>query len=549
MNIHKKLTRSLAAFMTSILGLSLFTFAPVALALPVLDFVFEQDAEYRVYEGMTYDLTVELTGYEEDTAVDFYVKGPLGEPGETEELVDSYGYITNEDHIFVWDGKMSGNYVEPGTYELRFEGTDLFANDTNVLTHEVDVTEETNVEVTSAPNVWWSGSGSDYEVQFDLETAVDACVNLSVDGELVATDGPLSNGSYSLTWDGELSGDPADNGPHDWKLYAEDTTCGASPAAAEELATGTVTVVDVEPMAPSISGLGMTIDPFSPDDDGNQDTTTVTFDLSANADVTVSIENGSGVEVVKLLDSEAKTAGTVNTVWDGKETGGSVVPDGTYTVKVEATNAFGSDSGEVTVDVDTSGGMTEPPSGQCAGYTDVDASHPNCDAIEYVQSLGAMTGNPDGTFDPNEVLQRDQVAKISLETFGLFDDSEDYCGGTDPFPDVTSSAWSYQYVCRGVELGMITGYEGGADAGYYRPARAVNRVEFLALVLRNLSDAMPSINSTSYDDVETGQWFSGFAKYSQNLNLFEGANLFPTRETKRVEVAEVIYKLHQEGKI
>ena len=157
--------------------------------------------------------------------------------------------------------------------------------------------------------------------------------------------------------------------------------------------------------------------------------------------------------------------------------------------------------------------------------------------------------NPDGTFAPNELLQRDQVAKISLETFGLFDDTADYCNGTDPFPDVPPAQWSYQYICRGVDVGMITGYEAGADAGFYRPARQVNRVEFLALILRNLSDTMPAESSTSYSDVEPNQWFSGYARYSLDNDLFEGPNLFPTQGTQRVEVADVLYQLHNLGKI
>jgi hypothetical protein len=184
----------------------------------------------------------------------------------------------------------------------------------------------------------------------------------------------------------------------------------------------------------------------------------------------------------------------------------------------------------------------------CAGYSDVLKTDSSCDAIVYVKSIGAMTGNPNGTFAPNEYLQRDQVAKISLETFDLFVSSKNYCSG-NPFPDVTSAAWAYQYICRGVSLGLITGYASGADAGYYRPARSVNRVEFLALMLRNVDGAMPSIYSTSYSDVSSGQWFSGFAKFSYDNSLFTGSTLYPARLVKRVEVAEIIYKLHKLGHI
>ena len=160
-----------------------------------------------------------------------------------------------------------------------------------------------------------------------------------------------------------------------------------------------------------------------------------------------------------------------------------------------------------------------------------------------------MTGNPDGSFAPNAILQRDQVTKVVLKTFNRYNSTTNYCGGTNPFPDVTSSSWAFQYICDGKGLGMITGYKSGADAGFYRPARSVNRVEFLALVLRNLSETMPGNSSSSYNDVPTGQWFSGYAKYAFDQSLFMGSNLFPTQSMARWEVAAVIYKLHQNGKI
>ena len=306
-------------------------------------------------------------------------------------------------------------------------------------------------------------------------------------------------------------------------------------------------------LAPTLSQEQVSLDPFSPDGDGVADSTTLSFELSVAANVDIGVYDSTGATLMKsLMDGAAQSAGTVSVVWDGTETSGTTVPNDNYLFVFSASNSGGTASGDIAVQVlsETTDPTPNPdPSGQCAGYSDVPASHPSCDAIEYAQSIGAMTGNPDGTFAPNELLQRDQVAKISLETFGLFDDNMDYCNGTDPFPDVPPAQWSYQYICRGVDVGMITGYEGGADAGFYRPARQVNRVEFLALILRNLSDTMPADSSTSYSDVEANQWFSGYARYSLDNDLFAGPNLMPTNGTKRVEVADVLYKLHNLGKI
>ncbi len=188
------------------------------------------------------------------------------------------------------------------------------------------------------------------------------------------------------------------------------------------------------------------------------------------------------------------------------------------------------------------------PSNLCAGFTDVTANDPSCPAITYVKTMGAETGNPDGTFAPNSLVQRDQVAKIVLQTFNKFDNTVDYCKGVNPFPDVTPSDWSFQYICRGKQLGMITGYKGGADAGYYRPVRNVDRAEFLALLLRNLT-GMPNVSLPNYSDVATNQWYAVYAKYSYDNKLFPAPSLYPTNSTLRIEVAKVIYQLHTLGKI
>ena len=160
-----------------------------------------------------------------------------------------------------------------------------------------------------------------------------------------------------------------------------------------------------------------------------------------------------------------------------------------------------------------------------------------------------MTGNPDGTFAPDKNLQRDAMAKFVLKTFKRFDPLADYCKDNDPFPDLKPGDWSYQYICDGKKLGMITGYLDGNDKGNYRPAQAVIRAEFLALILRNLNEPMPDINSNSYLDVAPGQWYSGYAKFAFYQVLFMGQYLYPDRQTTRGEGAAIIYKLHQQNKL
>jgi len=335
---------------------------------------------------------------------------------------------------------------------------------------------------------------------------------------------------------------------------------------------GVMEVADLVLPAPVISELSVDNNPFSPNGDNYKDIAKIVFTTSAKAIIKLSFVAGGQEQF--LLKNAVFDAYTYIVPWDGSyfdsiSNSDVTAPDGVYKFIVVATNSGGTDSKtfDITVDSSVLPPVVDPPvppvvdppvppvidppapGQECAGFTDIAVTHPSCDAVTYVKSIGAMTGNPDGTFAPNNSLQRDQIAKISLETYNLFDSNADYCKGTNPFPDVATAAWSYQYICRGVDLGMITGYKSGTDAGKYIPGRSVNRVEFLALILRNLSEAMPALSSASYDDTLPNQWFSGYAKFSMDNSLFTGSNLFPSSTTTRLEVAEVIFKLHGLGKL
>ena len=185
----------------------------------------------------------------------------------------------------------------------------------------------------------------------------------------------------------------------------------------------------------------------------------------------------------------------------------------------------------------------------CAGYTDMAASDVDCPAFTWLKSKGIMTGNGDGTINLNGLLQRDQIAKIVLQSYGLFNAQNDNCQGKNPYFDITPADWSYQMICSATNQAIVTGYKAGVDAGYYRPARSVNRYEFLALITRPLPSVlpnfvMPSMGSTSYLDVAAWQWFSAAAKVAWDYNLFNGQYLNGTNFMTRREVGEVIYKLH-----
>ena len=104
---------------------------------------------------------------------------------------------------------------------------------------------------------------------------------------------------------------------------------------------------------PKIYSLAASRALISPNGDGRADTTTIRFSASEKVNWQIRI-TASGGTVVRSFSGSATT---VSRTWNGKDGGGALVPDGSYTVKVTASSSRGAARAallEVVVD-------TEPP--------------------------------------------------------------------------------------------------------------------------------------------------------------------------------------------
>ncbi|HLG08350.1 MAG TPA: S8 family serine peptidase [Gaiellaceae bacterium] len=101
----------------------------------------------------------------------------------------------------------------------------------------------------------------------------------------------------------------------------------------------------------AVSNVSASPNPFTPNGDGIDDTTTVSFDLNKGANWTATVKDGGGTTVCTTGGSAA-SAGTYSFVWDGTNgtgcAGGETQPNATYSVTIdgaaESENAQGSTS-------------------------------------------------------------------------------------------------------------------------------------------------------------------------------------------------------------
>lgn len=106
-----------------------------------------------------------------------------------------------------------------------------------------------------------------------------------------------------------------------------------------------------EKTPPTISSFTASPSRFSPNGDGIKDTTTFSASVSDESPTlswTITISNALGVTVRSYSGSIQETAGTASAAWDGKDSSGVVVTDGTYTATLRVTDFWGNTGTQTT---------------------------------------------------------------------------------------------------------------------------------------------------------------------------------------------------------
>ncbi|MBD3330898.1 hypothetical protein GF354_05220 [Candidatus Peregrinibacteria bacterium] len=175
-------------------------------------------------------------------------------------------------------------------------------------------------------------------------------------------------------------------------------------------------------------------------------------------------------------------------------------------------------------------------------FPDVPEDHKFYAAIESLKNLEIINGYPDGTFKPEEQVNRVEALKMILESAQIISpDSQSDTG----FPDVPTDSWFFKYVANAKKLGIVNG---NAD-GTFAPDRQVNKAEFIKMTLetfdidlskhQNLSEAIS-------DDTGANEWFSPYFSYAKLVGIISPSpeNLLePDKYLSRGECAEIIYRM------
>jgi hypothetical protein len=190
-----------------------------------------------------------------------------------------------------------------------------------------------------------------------------------------------------------------------------------------------------------------------------------------------------------------------------------------------------------------------------ASFSDVPSNHPNADAINYVQAQGIVSGYSDGTYRPDQTINRAEFIKIvaGVDIQMIHDYQNQHPNGPEyedgiclnifqnddvrmPFSDVQKTDWFANPVCHGFSQNLINGYPDGT----FRPAANITVVE-AAKILTGLFK-IPTL--------ETDPWYKGYVDSLAGKNAIPVSIVRLDQQITRGEMAEMIYRLktHNTGK-
>ncbi|MCS4538211.1 MAG: S8 family serine peptidase [Thaumarchaeota archaeon] len=158
----------------------------------------------------------------------------------------------------------------------------------------------------------------------------------------------------------------------------------------------------------TVSGLSVSPNPFSPNGDGAKDTTTISFNLNKAADWTVSVSD-------RTWGGSVSGAATVSVVWDGKDSAGAVVADGSYTVSVSATSGSESASTSTSVTVDNAAPTLSDVGTSNISSSSADITWVTNEAADSLVEYGTASGSYTSQVSDPTLVTSHKVTLINLQ--------------------------------------------------------------------------------------------------------------------------------------
>lgn len=157
-------------------------------------------------------------------------------------------------------------------------------------------------------------------------------------------------------------------------------------------------------------------------------------------------------------------------------------------------------------------------------------------SIRYLYDRGIVQGYSDGTFMPNNGVNRAEFLALAIAGTGKGIPVGTY---QNCFKDVRDQ-WFSQYVCYAKSKGWVKGYPDGT----FKPANKINLVESLAIFVK--INALPDnqFSTLPYGDVQANAWYIPALRAAHARNLIEeySGSVYPASLINRGRASDILYR-------
>lgn len=176
-------------------------------------------------------------------------------------------------------------------------------------------------------------------------------------------------------------------------------------------------------------------------------------------------------------------------------------------------------------------------------FSDVGKDNKYYFAINFLKEKNIIKGYDDGTFRPDQTINRAEALKIiflSRDLLGLPGGNETKIS----FPDVKNNDWFAGFVKKAVDLKIVEGYQDGT----FKPANQITAGESLKIMMTGLikNYQLSDVKENPFTDVIVDQWYTPYLADAKNLQFIEAnedGSYSPNRSMSRGDFAEAIYRI------
>ncbi len=184
---------------------------------------------------------------------------------------------------------------------------------------------------------------------------------------------------------------------------------------------------------------------------------------------------------------------------------------------------------------------------QTSPFSDLPTTNSAYEAVMYLRGKGILQGYADGTFRPNQAVNRAEAVKILVAPLISTDELSKYTAAS-VFSDVASDAWYKSYVeAARTKLRII---DGPPAKSTFRGSAPIQKAEFLKML--ELSQGIDPVSAygdmrqaLATDVADPNAWYFPYMRYaiaSSMTMISQEGLLLPAKELTRSEVAMLLYR-------